>query len=226
MKQVFWYCRAYRKEHTISYCKTEKIGKDSNWWNIKAFLINETHCVTQPVPNYRRVRLHAITASLTCPSPKRNPLHCLHLGLLLTPVAGTGGARQQGWKVQRGGMHRKWEEKATARWSSFEISQQLSQLTVCICSTHCRILCYLFNFTYSFRFITSLYLWYNLSQGHIHESHIWVIHVHPYSKSSKLLQLKLSNTVLREKRGLNIHIMMHLKHQHICNHLSRWHKDV
>lgn len=107
------------------------------------------HCVTQPVPNYRRVGLHAITASLTCPSPKRNPLHRLHLGLLLTPVAGTGGVWQQGSKVQRGGMHRKWEEKATAGWSSFEISQQLSQLTVRLCSTHCRILCCLTSLIHS-----------------------------------------------------------------------------
>ena len=184
------------------------------------------HCITQPVPNYRWAGLRAVTALLTCPSPKRDLLHHLGLRLLLTPVAGTGGIWQQGWKVQRGGLHRKWEEKGTAGWSSFEISQRLSQLTVCLCSTHCRILHYLFDFTYSFRFIISLYLWYNLSQGHIHESRIWMIHVHPYSQSSNLLQLKLSDKVFREKRHPDIHIVMHLKHQHICNHLSRWHKNV
>lgn len=115
---------------------------------------------------------------------------------------------------------------STAGWSSSEISQWFSQLTVRLSSTHCRILHYLFDFTYSFRFIISLYLWYNLSQEHIHESCIWMIHVHPYSQSSKLLQLKLSYKVLRDKRHPDTLIMMHLKHEHICSHLSRWHKGV
>lgn len=56
--------------------------------------------------------------------------------------------------------------------------------------------------------------------------HFQLFWFHPYSQSWKLLQLKLSNKILKEKRGPNICIMMHLKHQHMCNKLSRWLKDA
>lgn len=125
-----------------------------------------------------------ITASLACPSPR--PLVPLSSQTLLTPDADTAGTWHRVLKAQRGGMHSKWEENATAGWSSFEISQPFSQLTAGLHSTQCRILHYLFDLIYSLKFIMHQCLSYNLFQGHIHESCIQMTHVHPYSQNSKL----------------------------------------
>lgn len=180
------------------------------------------HCVAQPVPNYRRAGLHAITALLTCPSPKTFVASfgsqtsaytsCWHWWYMAARMKSPKGRNAQ--KEVREGHSR------VVHFWDFLLAFSINSTSL-FYSLH-----YLFDFTYSFSFIIHLSLWYSLSQGRTHGSCTWMIHVPPYSQSSKFLQLKQSDNVLREKRPPDIRIRMRLKHQHVCNHLSRWHKEV
>lgn len=146
----------------------------------------------QSISDYWHSQRHPACAKMSHNSiiglskPKKRPLVPLGSQTLLTAVADTAGTWHKVLQVQRGGMHSKWEENATAGWPSSEISQPFSQLTAGLHSTQGTTLRYLFDLTYSLKFIVHQHLWYNLYQGHIHESCIQMIHVHPDSQSSKL----------------------------------------